>query len=151
MKRICYARRLTALTVLGIGLSASASMAQAVESGVEREARLARRGAGLRAGVWNVREPAGGPVSSMPHIEGYFQRGLDRYLALESSVGVSWRKRIETQALGNEVESRTYLVPLFTALKFYPFTTVENALDPFITGGVGFALGIDDAGENAIG
>src|SRR5690606_30854188 len=35
-------------------------------------------------------------------------------------------------------------LPLFTALKLYPFTRPDDAFEPFISAGVGLALGIDD-------
>lgn len=113
-----------------------------------------RRGAGVRAGTWNVAEPLAEltTYSADPHIEGYFQRGLDDRLAFESTVGV-WRRISNTiqPTTGNVVQTRTYVIPLFTSLKMFPFTTNEDPLEPFFFAGAGFALGIDDVSENAIG
>ncbi|MGQ0816235.1 MAG: outer membrane protein [Gemmatimonadota bacterium] len=149
MKHIRDAVRVSAL---GMMVFSSSAWAQEPESDVERDARLARRGAGIRVGVWAVERPAGDTTSTRsPLFEGYFQRGLDRHLALESSAAVWRRTTTARQTFGGDVETRTYVVPLFTALKLYPFTTPDNALEHFVTAGVGFALGIDDVGENAIG
>jgi opacity protein-like surface antigen len=113
----------------------------------------ARGGAGLRVGVWNVNEPGtpGTTYVQTPHAQVYFQRGLDEHIALESSIGVWRRTATRIELSGNEVETHTYIFPLFTALRVYALTTLENRIEPFITGGIGFALGIDDVGENAIG
>jgi hypothetical protein len=121
------------------------------ESEQEREARLARSGAGLRVGFWNVanlREAENATTSTWPYIEGYFQRGLDRHLAIESSIGLYRRQeRIEGTSgpLGTAPSTTTaYIVPLLTSVKFYPFTQPGAALEPHVLAGVGFALGIED-------
>jgi hypothetical protein len=112
-----------------------------------------RRGAGLRAGVWNADDPeaAGTSYKQTPHVELYFQRGLDEHIALESSIGIWRRTATRIELSGNQVETNTYIFPLFTALRIYALTTLENRVEPFLTGGLGFALGLDDVGSNAIG
>ena len=113
-----------------------------------------RRGAGVRIGVWDVRNPDAELTNyaTDPHIEGYFQRGLDDRLALESTAGV-WRRTARTiqPATGNVIEIRTYVIPLFTSLKVFPFTDAGDALEPFVLVGAGFALGLDHVSDNAIG
>lgn len=84
--------------------------------------------------------------------EGYVQRGLDDHLAVESSIGF-WRARTPKlqDPPGIIVDTDTYIIPLVTALKLYPLTRPESRVEPFILGGIGFALGIADEGENALG
>lgn len=126
------------------------------ESEVERQARLARRGAGVRAGVWQaeVQSTADGATRG-PHFEGYFQRGLDKHLAMENSAGVWWVTTTASQSIplggSEEVETRSYVVPLLTSLKFYPITEVTDRVEPYLLAGIGFALGLEDQADNAIG
>lgn len=114
----------------------------------------ARRGAGIRVGAWQVRDPGADltTYSHSPHAEAYFQRGLDDRFALESTVGV-WRRTSRTieNVTGNVVTTHTYILPLFTTLKVFPVTRPEQLIEPFILAGGGFALGIDEVSENAIG
>lgn len=126
--------------------------AQRPESEVERQIRVARRAAGVRAGVWNVTGAEGDTTfKRSPRLEVYFQRGLAEHIAVESSASVWWGSSTEVQSLANEVETRTYVLPLMTALKLYPLTTRRSKLEPYVLGGIGFALGIADEGANAIG
>jgi hypothetical protein len=118
------------------------------ESEVEVAARLARQSAGLAVGVWRVQDLArtGVTASAWPLIEGHFQRGLDRHLAVESSVGLWRRQETETASgLGGTTTNTrtTYIVPLLTGLRFYP-TPPGTRLEPVIGAAVGFALGIED-------
>ena len=117
-------------------------------------AQLARRGVGLRIGTWKVPAPvaASTEFTISPHVELFFQRGLGEHVSLESSVA-AWR-RISTKATalpGSEIVTRSYIIPIFTALKFFPVTTVNDAIEPYFLGGAGFALGIQNEGSNAIG
>ena len=144
-----YARHAarTAALVLFAGLSS-------VTNGWAQDDASSRRGAGIRVGAWNVKDP-GAEITTYSHgpqVEAYFQRGLDARFALESTVGV-WRRTSRTieAVTGNIVTSNTYVLPLFTALKIFPVTRPDQALEPFILAGGGFALGIDDVSENAIG
>ena len=125
------------------------------ESDLERQARLARRGAGIRAGAWLVDIDPAANASRSPAFEGYFQRGLDKHLALESSASVWWITTAREQTLplgGSEtVETKAYVVPLLTSLKFFPMTDVSDQVEPFVMAGVGFVLGIEDEPDNAIG
>jgi hypothetical protein len=117
----------------------------------EREARLARSGAGLRAGAWFVtelREVVGATTSTWPYAEGYFQRGIDRHLVVESTLGV-WRRREShpgSPGIGGAPPQTVtaYVVPLLTALKFYPATGPDASFGPYAKAGAGFALGIED-------
>lgn len=112
-----------------------------------------RRGAGVRAGVWQVRQPADQPkMKRSAAFEGYVQRGLDDHLVVESSIGF-WHAN--TPELKDPpaiiVETDTYIIPLITALKLYPLTDPDSRIEPFVLGGIGFALGIADEGDNALG
>ena len=132
--------------VLGAAPAAAQEREEAVDP--ERRAQLMRQGAGLRLGAWWVQDREDeARVSRWPYMEGYFQRGLDLHLALESTLSV-WRQRRPLDG-GGRVDS--YAVPLFTSLKFYP-TRPESALEPFVLAGLGLALGIEDrAGEGLLG
>ena len=94
--------------------------------------RFERRAAGLRAGDWQ----------SLPYGEIYFQRGLAQSVALENSAGV-WQRR--------QGDWRSYVIPLLTSLKIYPVSRPSQRFEPFIAGGIGFALGIDKESTHAIG
>jgi hypothetical protein len=139
-------------------LAIGAPLGAQEESDAEARARLQRRGAGLRADVWSVRglqEVAGAETGSMPLFEGYFERGLDRHLALQTSVGL-WRRTQEIESgggLGGSTTERvaSWVVPMFTALRFFPVTGPEASLEPYVEGGVGFALGLDDRQTEAGG
>ena len=149
------------VAALGIGLVARVADAQKVqpESDLERAARLARRGAGVQVGVWQVRglqEPSGVTHAETPLVEGYFRKGLDRHLALETTVSF-WRRTQTAQQsgglLGGGSEERvaSYIIPQITALKLYPFTEPGQRAEPYVVGGAGFALGIDDRESSAGG
>jgi hypothetical protein len=139
--------------------SAARAVSAAPESDVERESRLARRGAGIGIGGWNVvglEEQDGVRESSSPFFAGYFQKGLDQHLAWSTNVGVWWRTQRSSSSVGltgetvNE-EVRSYVVPLFTALKLHPFTQPGRRLEPFLDGGAGFAMGIEDRSSDGTG
>lgn len=138
--------------LLGVAAPPVLSAQQRPESEVERQIRLARRAAGMRAGVWQVSGAEGDTTfKGSPRLEVYFQRGLAEHIAVESSASVWWGSTTEVQSLGNEVETRTYVLPLMTGLKLYPLTTRRSKLEPYLLGAIGFALGIADEGTNAIG
>ena len=112
---------------------------------VQRVKRL-REGAGLRVGSWvvsNLATRRAAPhLSTLPAFEGYWQKGLDRHLVIETSAGL-WHRQ-ETSGSGSSAESvGSFIVPLFTALKLYPFTGPEDRLEPLVTAGAGFVLGLD--------
>lgn len=115
---------------------------------VEAKAGLARRGAGIMIGTWSmVDDPAtgGATTSDSPVAEGYFRKGIDKHLAIETAAGV-WRRVIETPAsggIGGSAGGKTsvILIPQMTSIKLFPFTTPEDAVEPFVSGGVGFTLG----------
>lgn len=123
-------------------------------------AKAARNGAGLRVGAWGVRdlpEVEGARYSKSPSYEGYFQKGLDSHLVIESTLGLwRWVQEIEEEeggALssgGREVVT-TYLVPAFSAIKFYPLTRPGQVLEPYAKAGAGFVLGIEDAESTGSG
>lgn len=120
-------------------------------SDVVKRAQLARRGGGLRIGPWhlNGQDAASSSTSStIPDIEGYVRTGLDLHLVLENSVGV-WRQRQSVPASGGLLGSSgsatdAYIIPEFTSIVFYPFTVPNDRLEPFVRGGIGFALGVQD-------
>lgn len=118
----------------------------------ERKAQLARRGGGVRIGFWNVRELAGaseGTESETPAFEGYVRKGLDAHLALEHSVGF-WRHRQVVTTTGGPLGGTTtsridaYVVPQQTSIVFFPLTRPSQRIEPFLRGGLGFTLGVED-------
>jgi hypothetical protein len=124
----------------------------AVAPDLERRARLARRGGGLRVGTWDVRgltTTSGATASKTPAFEGYVRRGLDLHLAIEHSVGVWRRTQSVTQSsgpLGGTSTSRreTYVIPQLTSILFFPLTKPQQRLEPYVKAGAGFAVGVDD-------
>jgi opacity protein-like surface antigen len=115
---------------------------------LEEAAERARRGAGLRIGGWltsGLPTLDGTDYSTTPHFEGWYQRGLDRHIAIESTLSV-WRREQQRDA----ERATTYIVPLFTSVKFFPGVGPEDQVQPFLLGGGGLALGIDDR-ENTSG
>lgn len=152
-----------ALAALILAVSAAPAAAQVTPPGdttragrpldPERQAQLARRGGGVRIGMWDVRGPevpSGGAESETPAFEGYVRKGLDAHLALENSVGF-WRYRqtITTTSggpLGGTTTSRidAYVVPQQTSVVFFPVTRPDQRFEPFLRGGVGLTLGIED-------
>lgn len=120
---------------------------------LEQRAKLARRDGGLRIGAWDAHEPSmpsGVQQSATPSFEGYVRKGLDLHLAWENSVGF-WRLRQTSNTSGGPLgggtsESRldAYVIPQYTSLLFYPFTRPTQHLEPYIRGGLGFTVGIED-------
>ncbi|HEU5183792.1 MAG TPA: hypothetical protein VFU01_04430 [Gemmatimonadaceae bacterium] len=117
----------------------------------EQRVKRMRRGAGLRVGTWDVRglsQVSGARVNEWPMFEGYFQKGLDLHLALENTVSVFRREQriMRSGGLGGTVEEKltAYVIPQFTSLKVYPFTRPEQGFEPFIIGGAGLTIGVDD-------
>lgn len=149
--------RITIRALVCAGLMAAAGATFAREAGaqqdtsdMERRARRARQGAGMRVGIWSATglpEPAGNTFSSWPMFDGYFQKGLDQHLALETSVGVWRREQRPTGTSGEAV--RAYVIPQLTQLKLYPATTPDQNLEPYIAGGLGVTIGVDN--REAIG
>jgi hypothetical protein len=134
-------RALAALTLAFLLLLPAALLAQEWRS-AEAEAERARRGAGIRVGAWlgqNLPEVDGASYSATPHFDGWFQRGLDRHLAIESTLSV-WRR---VQERGDERIS-TFVVPIFTSIKLFPGVGPESTIQPHVLAGGGFGLGIDD-------
>jgi len=118
-------------------------------SAAEEKASLARRGAGIIIGTWSlVDDPSSGGSTSAdsPIGEGYFRKGLDKHLALETTIGV-WRRVITSPGTGGPfgtpgAKTTVFLLPQMTSLKLYPFTTPENKVEPYISGGAGFTVGL---------
>jgi hypothetical protein len=149
-----YIRFTAALLALGL-VSADVAGAQdstkSRESTAETRARLARSAAGLTVGPWELRgvePPSGVDVSTLPMFSGYIRKGLDVRLALENGIGV-WR-RVQTTpptggiggSPGEEVQS--WVVAQSTAIRFFPATDAGATFEPWILGGAGITLGIDD-------
>lgn len=129
MQAVPSLKLIVVLPALIVGLASSPAHAQE------------RRGGGVRVGAWNVDvEPW---MDRSPHFEGYIQRGLADDLALENSIGV-WRAVVN--------QTKAYVVPLMTSLKFYPVTDPErHRFEPYVVGGLGFAFGVQDQDETAVG
>ncbi|GAC1697373.1 MAG: hypothetical protein NVS9B3_15110 [Gemmatimonadaceae bacterium] len=120
----------------------------------ERRAQMERRGGGLRVGTFNpngLTDPTGSSSSTSPVFEGYVRTGLDLHLVLENSVGVWRRSQTVTQTTNGltgsttTTETRdTYIIPQLTSVVFYPATAPDDAFEPYVGAGIGFALGVDD-------
>lgn len=150
-----YARRLP-FVVLVLALAAAPAAAQQGTkpdslTEAETRARLARKGMGLTVGQWDLRgvePPSGVEVSTLPMISGWMRKGLDQRLALENGIGV-WRReqRIPPSGgiggtAGETVQS--WVVAQTTSLRFFPFTDAGARVEPYVSGGAGITLGIDD-------
>jgi hypothetical protein len=112
----------------------------------EREIRRARSGAGLRLGDWGAGSATSASVSSLPAAELYWQRGMDRHLVVETGVGF-WNRTVESG--GDRISS--YVIPMTSTLKLYPFSGPGSALEPFAAAGAGFTIGVDDRETSAGG
>lgn len=140
---------LPALAMLVVTLIALAAPTWAQSGDAEGATKRARNGAGLRAGIWNVRglaDPQGGTASEGMAFEGYFEKGLDRHLAWENTIGFWSRRQSYTESgpLGDtDLRVQSYVVPSVTALKLYPFTGPSGPVQPYVSAGVGFTMGID--------
>jgi hypothetical protein len=143
--------------VLAAAQAGTAPPAAGQDAAREQGAPLQRQAAGLGVGWWGVRlaERPGVEYGETPYFEAHFQRGLDTHLAMESSIGV-WRRRqranpgaLPGQRVAEEITS--YLVPLFTAVRYYPLTRPGAFLEPYLNAGLGFALGLDDRQSTAGG
>jgi opacity protein-like surface antigen len=146
-----------ALPALLIGAMAAHAQARAPgdsatkSSELEQSVKSARRSGGIRVGQWHMsgqQFPAGVSASSTPAFEGYVRTGLDLHVVLENSVGV-WRQRQAAAGggglLGGGASSTdNYIIPQFTSVVFYPFTKPNDRLEPYLRGGLGFALGVQD-------
>jgi opacity protein-like surface antigen len=141
-----------ALAGFALGITLLSQVAAAQADTAERRVKAMRRGAGLRIGLWDVRgltEVSGARVNESPLIEGYFQNGLDLHLALENTVSVYRREQSITRPGGiggGTVEEKlaAYVISHFTSLKVYPFSRPEQRFEPYILGGAGVTIGIDD-------
>lgn len=148
MCRIHRHAPLLVFAIVTFAATATLDAQDTTRSSLEQKASMARRGAGASVGLWSlVDDPAaaGAKSSDSPIAEGYFRKGIDKHLALETTAGV-WRRVVETPpsgGLGGSSGGRTtaILIPQFTSLKLYPFTEPEDAFEPFVSGGVGFTLG----------
>lgn len=123
---------------------------------LERRVEMSRRGGGLRFGQWHLNDqqlPAGISTSSTPEFEGYVRAGLDLHLVLENSIGF-WRQRQAASGSGglfgsSATAADNYVIPQFTSVVLYPMTTPTDRLEPFVRGGIGFALGVSDPQNGA--
>ena len=111
----------------------------------EQQVKRERTGAGLRVGAWmvsNLNHPSGTSSSTLPAFEAYWQKGLDRHLAIETSAGL-WHRQQSSGSGASAETVGTFVVPLLTTIKLYPFTGPEQPLEPFVSAGVGFAMGLE--------
>ncbi len=149
MTYFVHMRRIITLAMCITGATASAAAQdKSPESEAEKQARLARKSAGVIVGTWGqIDSPAGGSttVSDSPIGVGYFRKGIDKHLALETTVGV-WRRVVETPATGglggsSGGSTSAILLPQFTSLKLFPFTGPDQAFEPYMSAGAGLTLG----------
>lgn len=121
------------------------------ETAAESKARLARKAAGITVGPWELRgiePPSGVDVSTLPLFYGFMRKGLDARLALENGIGV-WRREQTTPPTGglggtSGETVQSWVVAQTTAIRFYPMTDAGARFEPWVLGGAGFTLGIDD-------
>lgn len=146
-----HSKLLVSLVTLSLAapmvLAAQSDSAAARRDSIDARERLVKRmrnGAGLRIGSWQVRGigQAGASSSTLPAFEGYWQKGLDRHVVIETSAGLWSRTQRSTATGGGSASS--YVIPMLTAIKLYPATDPGAALEPFMIAGLGFTLGIDD-------
>lgn len=138
------------LAVAPVSLRAQDSTRSA-ESDAESRARLARKAAGITVGPWELRgiePPSGVEVSTLPMFYGFMRKGLDARLALENGIGV-WRREQTAPATGglggtSGETVQSWVVAQTTAIRFYPMTDAGARFEPWVLGGAGFTLGIDD-------
>ncbi|MEA3245354.1 MAG: hypothetical protein U9Q74_04300 [Gemmatimonadota bacterium] len=143
-----HSRRILVAAVALLAGSQVVAAQDTTKTAAETKASLARRGAGINVGTWGmVDDPAtgGAKSSESPLAEGWFRKGIDKHLALETTAGV-WRRVIEVPAsggIGGSAGGKTtaILIPQMTSIKLYPFTVPEDEFEPFVSGGVGFTLG----------
>ena len=112
----------------------------------ERAVRRQRQGAGLRVGSWRMSgltQTSGATYSSLPAFEGYWQKGLDRHIALETGFGFWQRTQRATSGAGAE-SIGSYVIPMTTSIKVYPGTSPGDGVEPFLIAGAGFTIGVDD-------
>ena len=117
----------------------------------ERRVIRERKGAGVSAGFWTVRgleKRDGVDYSSSPSFEAYLAKGLDLHLTLENTIGLWVRtQRVPgSGGLGGSAEEiiKSYIIPQFTAVRFYPVSRPMDRVQPFLGAGLGFAIAIDD-------
>lgn len=121
------------------------------ESEAETRARLARRGAGLTVGNWDVRglePPDGVSVSNTPLFSAWVRKGLDKRIALENGLSL-WRRQQNLPASGGiggspAEQVQSWIFAQTTAVRFFPFTDAGARFEPFVLAGAGFSLGVDD-------
>jgi opacity protein-like surface antigen len=115
------------------------------------QAKRARGGGGLRVGTWQViglDEPGAPSSTETVAAEGWYQKGFDIHIALESTLGFWQRTQAVTEAgsvvgTGTDRKIQTYLVPTISTLKLYPATRPSSPLEPYLAAGVGVVFGID--------
>lgn len=146
-----YLRSITlALLLPALSLGAQERQAEP-ETEAEAKARLARRAAGVLVGHWDLRgiePPSGVDVSTLPMISGFLRKGLDSRLALENGIGV-WRREQRVAASGglggtSAERVQSWVIAQTTAIRFFPVTDAGAKFEPWLLGGAGFTLGIDD-------
>jgi opacity protein-like surface antigen len=149
---------LAVLSLLAMGVGSAQAQVQSDtaarrnSSDIEAEVKRSRNGAGLRAGTWSLQghtAPSGATESTMPLLEGYFAKGLDLHLVLENSVAF-WRLSQKATTSGGPLGGSStqvinaYIIPQFTGIRLYPFTRPTDRIEPYVAGGVGFTLGVED-------
>lgn len=141
---------LSAVAVILISSTRLGAQEKPKLSTAEEKAQTARRGAGLFVGTWSlVDDPASGSTKTEDapfFVEGYFRKGLDKHLALETTLGV-WRRVITDPGTGGPFgtaggKTTVLLFPQMTSIKLFPFTAPENKFEPYISGGAGFTIGL---------
>ena len=160
MRRTVFPSLVIAAAALAASTNAFAQDTKVKTPTIEEKAQTARRGAGLIVASWSLLDDPSKGTSSRttdsPLGMGFFRKGLDKHLALETTVGV-FRRVVETPGSGGLFGSgggktTVFLLPQMTSIKLFPFTTPENKFEPFISGGVGVTIGLSsESGGGALG
>jgi hypothetical protein len=140
-----------ALLSLTAGRLTAQDSTQVAPTSAETRARLARSAAGMMIGPWELRgiePPTGVDASTLPMFSFFLRKGLDTRLALENGLSV-WRRVQESPATGGlggtpSEEVQSWVIAQTTAVRFFPITDVGATFEPWVLGGAGFTLGIDD-------
>ena len=139
-----------AITFVVLSVVASSALG-ATNDDPSAQAKRARGGGGLRVGTWQViglDEPGAPSSTETVAAEGWYQKGFDVHIALESTLGF-WQRTQTVGESGSIIGSstdrkvQTYLIPTMSTLKLYPATHPGSPLEPYLAAGAGVVFGVD--------